>query len=166
MPDDIRDIHGPTLHHAQAWWPYALAAAGLMLVVAIILVVRRIRARAATPAELALRAIDQARTEPDAERFSTAVSAAVRTYTENAFGVRAPRRTTEELLADLMADTSPVAAHRDELGQFLHFCDLAKYARYALSEGDRAGMAESAKTFVRATSIAPSPTRTTAGGAS
>lgn len=151
MPDDIRDIHGPILHHAHAWWPYALAAAGVVLVVAVILIVRRIRARAATPAELALRSIEQARHEPDAERFSTAVSSAVRTYAEQAFRIRAPRRTTEELLADLMSDDSPVARHRDELGQFLQFCDLAKYARYALSEADRAGMAESAQTFVRAT---------------
>ena len=149
MTDDIRDIHGPILHHAHAWWPYALAAAGVLL---LVLVVRRLlRAHAATPAELALRAIDTARTEPDAERFSTAVSAAVRTYAEQAFGVRAPRRTTEELLADLMSDDSPVARHRDELGQFLHFCDLAKYARWALSDAERAGMAASAETFVRAT---------------
>ncbi len=149
MPDDIRDIHGPILHHAHAWWPYALAAAAVVL---LVLVVRRLRrAHAATPAELALRAIEQARTEPNAERFSTAISSAVRTYAEQAFRVRAPRRTTEELLADLMSDDSPVARHRDELGQFLHFCDLAKYARWSLSDADRAGMAASAEAFVRAT---------------
>lgn len=151
-PDDIRDIHGPILHHAFVWWPYALAAAAVLVIVLIVFDVRRIlRRRTATPAELAIRAIEQARTEHDAERFSTAVSSAVRGYAEQAFGVRAPRRTTEELLADLMSDDSPVARHRDELGQFLHFCDLAKYARWSLSEADRAGMASSAETFVRAT---------------
>ena len=153
MTDDIRDIHGPILHHAHAWWPYALAAAGVLALVIGVLVVRRLlRRRAAPPAELALRTIEQARADSDSERFSTAISSAVRTYAEQAFRVRAPRRTTEELLADLMSDDSPVARHRDELGQFLHFCDLAKYARYALSDADRAGMAESAETFVRATS--------------
>jgi Domain of unknown function (DUF4381) len=149
MTDDIRDIHGPILHHAHVWWPYAVAAIGVLL---IVLVARRLmRAHAATPSELALQAIEAARAEPDAERFSTAVSAAVRTYTEQAFGVRAPRRTTDELLADLMSDDSPVARHREQLGEFLQFCDLAKYARWSLSDDQRAGMAESAEAFVRAT---------------
>ena len=169
--NDIRDIHGPILHHAEAWWPYLVIGVAALL---LAFVVRRLaRARAVTPAERALRALDASRGVHDPERFSTSVSDAIRTYVEGAFGVHAPRRTTEELLADLMTDGSPVAAHREELGSFLGFCDLAKYARFALSEAERTGMVASAETFVRATAKAPargnataaSETTSSAGGA-
>lgn len=148
--NDIRDIHGPILHHAEAWWPYLVIGVAALL---LALLVRRLATkRALTPAERALQALEASRDEHDAERFSTRVSGAVRDYVEDAFGVHAPRRTTDELLADLMIDGSPVATHRDELGAFLAFCDLAKYARSSLSAPDRAGMVDSAETFVRATS--------------
>jgi hypothetical protein len=147
--NDIRDIHGPILHHVEAWWPYLVIGAGMLL---LALVVRRLaRTRATTPAERALRALEAARAEHDPERFSTRVSDSIRVYVEGAFGVHAPRRTTDELLADLMTDGSAVAAHREELGSFLGYCDLAKYARWSLSEPDRAGMLASAERFVRVT---------------
>ena len=147
--NDIHDIHGPILHHAHAWWPCLVIGAAAVV---LALVVRRLaRARVVTPAERALRALEASRAEPDPERFSTRVSDAIRTYVEGAFGVHAPSRTTEELFADLMIDGSPVAVHREELGSFLAFCDLAKYARWSLSEPARAGMLASAEAFVRAT---------------
>ena len=147
--NDIRDIHGPIIHHAHAWWPYLAIAVGL---VAIVWLVRLLmHRRPLTAAERALRMLAAARSEHDPERFSTAVSQTIRDYVEAGFGVQAPRRTTEELLADLMADGSPIAAHRDELGNFLEYCDLAKYARAALSADDMAAMATSAETFVHAT---------------
>ena len=147
--NDIRDIHGPIVHHATTWWPYLVI--GIAALALALVVWRLARARTRTPAERALQALEASRGEHDPERFSTRVSAAVRDYVEAAFGVAAPRRTTDELLADLMIDGSPVAAHRDELGVFLGFCDLAKYARSSLSEPDRMGMVDSAESFVRAT---------------
>ena len=153
--DDIRDIHGPIVAPpAHAWWPYAIAA---LIAIVIALAVRYViaRRRRAVPADTrALLALDAARTlieRDDALGFSTHVSAAVRGYVEDAFALRAPKLTTEELLGTLMTDHSPVAAHRDRLGAFLGFCDLAKYARWSLSRGEMTGMLDSATAFIHAT---------------
>ena len=159
VADDIRDIHGPIAPPpAHAWWPYAIG----LVIVAIGLVVRSVivrRRRRAIPADIrALLALDAARERierGDALGFSTQVSAAVRGYVEEAFAVRAPRLTTEELLGTLMTDHSPVAAHRDQLGTFLEFCDLAKYARWSLSPRDMTGMLDSATAFIHATAAKP-----------
>ena len=91
--------------------------------------------------------------EGDPRQFSFAVSEIVRQYVEEAFRVRAAHRTTEELLADLMLDRSPVALHRTALGEFLRYCDLAKFAGWSLSPADRSALLTSAETFVRATSV-------------
>jgi hypothetical protein len=146
--NDIRDIHGPIVSHAHAIWPVLVVALGMVLLA--VLTARLLRRKPLTPAARALRAFGGLPTD-DAERFSTEVSGVVRAYVEEAFGIHAPRRTTDELLADLMTDGSPVAAHRSELGEFLEHCDLAKYARFSLSQVQMAAMLASAETFVRAT---------------
>ncbi|MEO8841262.1 MAG: DUF4381 family protein [Kofleriaceae bacterium] len=152
MNGDIFGLHPLAVPPVHAVWPYALAAAVVVIVFAVVMFLRR---RPAIPADVAaLRALEATReliARADAQSFSSQVSTAVRDYVEVAFGVRAPRRTTEELLADLMHDESPVAAHRDELGSFLAYCDLAKYARFALSQTQMTGMLDSAETFVRST---------------
>ncbi len=151
-PIDIFGLHPLAVPPVHAMWPYTLAAA-VVVVAAVIMIVRR--RRRAVPADVAaMRALEATReliARDDAQSFSSQVSTAVRDYVEVAFGVRAPRRTTEELLADLMHDASPVAAHRDELGVFLAYCDLAKYARFALSRSQMTGMLDSAELFVRST---------------
>ncbi len=154
--NDIRDIHGPiALPVSHPWWPYAISIAALVAMAAIVVIaIRQLRQRAVAADVAALRALEATRPlieDSDAEGFSTKVSVAVRDYVERAFGVRAPRLTTEELLADLMTHESQVAPHRAELGRFLEYCDLAKYARWSLTRGDMTGMLESAETFVRAT---------------
>jgi hypothetical protein len=146
--NDIHDIHGPIVTHAHAIWPYLAIAAAVVLLG--IVAARLFRTKPLTPSARALHAFAGISTD-DAEQFSTQVSGIVRSYVEDAFGIHAPRRTTDELLADLMVDGSPVAAHRGELGQFLEHCDLAKYARFALSQQQMSAMLASAETFVRAT---------------
>jgi hypothetical protein len=163
MSNDIRDIRGPIMMAvAAAWWPYLAAAALALAVIAVVVVlIRRRRSRPLSPAACALRDLEAAHTwleQGDPQRFSSAVSDAVRGYVEVAFAIRAPRRTTDELLADLMSDDSAVAQHRTELGAFLDWCDLAKYARWSLSHEDMTRMLDSAGAFVRATA-APAPER-------
>ena len=153
-PTDIFGLHPlPAAAPQHAWWPYAVIAGALVCAAVIYAMVRR-RRRALPPDLAALRKLEATReliARENAPEFSAQVSNAVRDYVELAFGVRAPRRTTEELLADLMRDASPVAAHREELAAFLEYCDLAKYARYALSRPQMTGMLDSAETFVRST---------------
>lgn len=153
--DDIRDIRGPIqIPEPTSWWPYVLAVA---LALAVVLAVRELVRRRRTPMSaeaIALRDLDAARGQVesgDAHMFAIAVSNTIRDYVERAFGVHAPTRTTDELLRELMADTSPVAAHRHELGVFLEHCNLAKYARWSLTRDQMTAMLESARTFVRAT---------------
>jgi hypothetical protein len=153
--DDIREIRGPILAPEQpAWWPYAVVAlAAIVLALGVRWLIHR-RGAPLSPQAEALRTLEAARPlidRSDPNGFSQLVSDAVRNYVERAFAVHAPRRTTEELLAQLMTDASPVAAHRAELGRFLEFCDLAKYARWSLTRDDMTGMVASAETFVRAT---------------
>jgi hypothetical protein len=73
----------------------------------------------------------------------------IRTYIEDRFGEKAARRTTEEFLADLVAQTgTPLAQHSALLRDFLEHCELPKFARYQLSIPDMEAMYESAKTFL------------------
>jgi hypothetical protein len=156
---DIRDIHGPvTLPPARPLWPY-LAGGALAAGIAVGFVLLR-RRPALSAAERALRALAEAdATGTSPRKFSFAVSDIVRSYVEAAFAVRAAHRTTEELLGDLMRDTSPVAGQRDVLGDFLHWCDLAKFAGWSLSRAEMTSMLASAEAFVRATSTrSPAPT--------
>ena len=158
--DDIRDIRGPILSPpGHAWWPYVAAATVIAIVALVAREVVRRRRRPVSADVVALRALESAREligRGDPRAFGVRVSDAVRTYVETAFSVHAPRRTTDELSAELMTDGSPVASYRGELGTFLGFCDLAKYARWSLSRDDMTGMLDSAAQFVRATAT-PAP---------
>lgn len=157
---DIRDIHGPIViaGRRSPWWYVGAGAVAAGLLVGLVLYGHR-RKPIAPPHERALRALAEAGTmfEGDPRQFSFAVSEIVRHYVEEGFRVRAAHRTTEELLADLMLDRSPVALHRTALGEFLRYCDLAKFAGWSLSPNDRAAMLASAETFVLATATPASP---------
>lgn len=157
---DIRDIHGPIAipQRLSVWWYASAAALAAGAIAGLVLYARR-RKPSVPPSERALRALAEAGTtfENDPRQFSFAVSEIVRQYVEEAFHVRAAHRTTEELLADLMLDRGPVALHRTALGEFLRYCDLAKFAGWSLSPADRTAMLASAETFVRATAAPASP---------
>ncbi len=155
VAEDIRELRGPitvAVGHSPLIW-LGVAVALVAVAIAVWAFLRRRRAPV-TPEAAALEALEAARpliAAGEALAFSTRVSDAMRGYHEVAFGVRAPRKTTEELLSSLLTDASPVSAQRTELGAFLAYCDLAKYARQALSQTQMNGMLTSAETFVRAT---------------
>lgn len=155
MTEDIRDIRGPIEQVAATpWWPYVLAvlvAAGVALVVVTYV---RSRRRELPADQRALRDLERAReliVRDEGHELSVRVSSAVRSYVEEAFEIHAPRRTTEELLGDLLRVMSPVAPYRAELGSFLELCDLAKYARWSLSRAQMSELVDTAERFVRAT---------------
>lgn len=117
---------------------------------------RRQLPRPLTPLEIILQRLEATRDlmHPSTVReFSIAISDIVRGYIENTFDVTATQRTTEEFLHDLLGSTNvALAAHRGLLEEFLHRCDVAKFAGVALSARIMESLYESAHRFVIETS--------------
>ena len=161
-PGDIRDIRLPEPHPLReflmAHWPWL--AAIVLLLGALVLAWRWWRGRVKPPAtvpllEGTLAELDQARPllqAGDAQGFSVRVSDIIRRYVERRFQVQAVQRTTLEFLHACLADPgSPLAEHRQELTQFLQFCDLAKFARWSPSGPEMEALLASARVFVQST---------------
>jgi hypothetical protein len=153
--DDIRDIRGPK-GIFPIWQVAALLAAGALLAIGGYAAWRRMRRRGVPHAqplfEIALQRLEEIRAlmQPSSVReFSIAISDIVRRYIEDAFKVTATHRTTEEFLRDLLeSSNASLAAHRNLLEQFLHQCDVAKFAGVDLSMQIMESLHESARSFV------------------
>jgi hypothetical protein len=143
--------------------PWLLGAGGLALAALAMLLWRARRARAPRfvetappPHAAALRALARLRTAPRAtaaeiEAFYVEVSAVLRVYLEERFGLHAPERTTEEFLADAQASALLDVTQRAELGRFLSQCDLVKFARVRPGEDVHSATLAQAEDFVEAT---------------
>ena len=84
-----------------------------------------------------------------AREFSIEVSEIVRSYIEARFHVRVAHQTTEEFLHELLEPSDALlAGHQELLAEFLHHCDLAKFARWILSREEMEAMHASARMFV------------------
>jgi hypothetical protein len=159
---DIRDIRGP-ISIPYGWMWAAYVAGGMALAAALYGAWRWYSkpppARVKEPAEIALERLEKARELMAPERareYSFAVSEITREYIEARFHERAARRTTEEFLHDLVGQAgTPLSQHRALLEDFLHYCDLAKFAKWQLSPVDMASMYESARTFILETRPQP-----------
>ena len=159
---DIRDIRGP-LHIPDplAWLTYV--AAGFLLLFTLAWFWKWFRGqrkeRVKLPFELALEQLERAKAfmKPEtAVKFSVMVSDAVRKYIENRFEIEVTRHTTEEFMRRVAAEPSgEIKGYGDLLNGFLGYCDLAKFARYALTVKRMEGMLQSALHFVDATRPRP-----------
>ena len=140
--NDIRDIKPPIeIVGGWAWlWWVALAAG---LAVAALWLVRWLKRRKSNiappqpiPAHVrAKQKLQQALallTQP--KPFVIAVSDTARTYLEERFDFRAPERTTEEFLRELVGTKLLLPDQKDSLGKFLASCDLVKFAKYEPGE--------------------------------
>jgi hypothetical protein len=153
--DDIRDIRGPK-GIFPLWQLAALLAGGALLAIggyAAWRWARRRRSPRAQPLfEIALQRLEEIRAlmQPSSVReFSIAISDIVRRYIEDQFQVTATHRTTEEFLRDLLeSSNASLAAHRNLLAQFLHQCDMAKFAGAGLSMQIMESLHQSARSFV------------------
>jgi Domain of unknown function (DUF4381) len=157
-PEDIRDIRGPKFVH-PAWLYPALLSAGVLLAFSAY-GVWRWRRRAQTPRtllpfEVALRRLEEIRPlmfSASAREFGIAVSDVVRSYIEQSFNVTATQRTTEEFLQDLLkTSNASLGRHRLLLSEFLHHCDLVKFAGVSPASQILEALRESACEFVRET---------------
>jgi LPXTG-motif cell wall-anchored protein len=161
--EDIRDIRGP-IYILPEWVLAALIGSAALLALGIYFLWRRRRNRAARvllPHELALQRLEDIGSlmQPArAREFSTAASDIVRQYIEQKFSVTATRRTTEEFLRDLLGSSdAALAQHQGLLGEFLHQCDIVKFAAQSLTQRNMESLRESARAFVLATVAAHDP---------
>lgn len=147
----------------QSSWPYWLALAAVLLVVAAVLISKLVRRRPATRAALpadiwALVKLDRidAMKLSDAgaaERLHTLVSDVVRRYLERRFDLQAPRQTTIEFLETMRASPKLSTSQQELLREFLERCDLAKFARAACGVEECRTTAAMARRFVEETSL-------------
>ena len=147
----------------------ALVAAGVAA--ALVVIVRQRAARNAArsaivpPHEAALRALQELAADDllrrDLFAFHTAVAAIVRRYLEQRFGVRAPERTTEELMFILTGGNWLDERQRHVLHAFLAQCDQVKFARARPTEVASQNLLATAIDLVQATRP-PSPEQETA----
>ena len=156
---DIRDIRQPR-HLPRPW---AAVAVGVFILSAAAFTVWRLGRRSKSlqmlPHEIALHYLEEARQlmNPEHTReYCFAVSNIIRDYVEVRFEVEAPAMTTEEFLRDLVEvrDTM-LESQRLLLREFLHHCDLAKFAGWRYSLTDLEEMHASARSFVQKTAVAP-----------
>lgn len=156
--EDIRDVREPIFDPAP-WWevamPYALGALGALALYFVVRYVWRFLHRPRNPMQRALARIDNARRlarEGQVAAFADELSEALRAYIEERFEVHAPRKTTDELLTELVADEASVLrAYRDELGAFLRICDEAKFGGYEIEAQAMDALAAAARDFVTET---------------
>ena len=132
----IQDIRGPIDIPTAAPWVHRLL---LTLVVLAVLggIWWALRRRARKQAEFRESAAARARARlseawawvDQPERFCTRLSAVVRVYLEERFGLKAPDQTTEEFLASLPQSSELEPGLKPIMEEFLTQCDWVKFAQ-------------------------------------
>ena len=153
----------PRLGRLLLFAALALFAGGAAAVSVVLMRRRAARAAARTalvsPHEAALRGLRELASgdllRRDLAAFHTAVAAIVRRYLEQRFGVRAPERTTEELMFILAGGSWLDDPQRRALHAFLAQCDQVKFARARPTELASQGLLDTATDLVQVTRPLP-----------
>lgn len=151
----------PSPRQAMEWLLAALAAAGALALLAMALrrIRRAVRIRLMSPAERALHELTQllGRGLPERGLFKdyyVELTHVVRRYIERAYGIRAPRQTTEEFLASARGDTRFTAESLSQLSEFLQSADMVKFAGLSATVEMAREAAGAAKRYVERDSAA------------
>jgi hypothetical protein len=86
--------------------------------------------------------------------FYIGISNVLRYYIEHRFNINAPDRTTEEFLAELTSANTLSMTDKDHLGEFMHHCDLVKFAKHDPSSEDNDKTIRIVKDFIDKTASA------------
>lgn len=97
--------------------------------------------------------------------YGIEVSGIVRRYIEVRFAIVAPRRSTEEFLAEAQVSPKLEPNHQKLLANFLGSCDLFKFARTHAEPVELTTLHEAAVRFVTDTRIVPTPAATPSAAA-
>lgn len=148
-----------TIRPQPPLWPYYLAASALGLILLGLLVwwfyrrSRKPKPVAIIPADI--RALDELSAlkplvdQAEARLFSFKASEIIRSYIQERFGVSAINRTTREFLNQSLDHNQPVLKkHSDKLEQFLKYCDMAKFAKQAMTPHELNAMYDTAARFI------------------
>ena len=87
--------------------------------------------------------------------FYQRLSAILRRYIENRFGLRAPEQTTEEFLNTMRTANELTAVHKQLLKSFLIHCDQVKFAEHQPAADEVQKMTEACRQFIRETRPQP-----------
>lgn len=93
----------------------------------------------------------------DSEPFFVALSAIVRTYIEDRFGLRAPEQTTEEFIRTATTSAQLTVEQRTLTASFLEQCDLVKFARHRPGAAEMNAAHAAAVRFVLESVPPPAP---------
>jgi hypothetical protein len=157
--DDTRLLEPPVPWNIN-WW---LVGAAIVVLLVLWRFVRFCQQRAAARGQA--RAVEHAHTDALAELerlfalvdqeqsrpYAIESSAIIRRYIETRFDLSAPRRSTEEFLAEAEQSPKLAPAYQTLLGDFLGACDLLKFARTSANRGELKQLHEAAVRFVRET---------------
>lgn len=153
-PLDIRDIKAP-LGFFEINWP--LLGGGILAVIALTGIGTYLRWRARRvpvklPHETALEELEAIRAflaqNGEIKEFFVRISDCIRSYIERAFSVKAPEMTTEEFLNSVKVSSRLTIEQKDLLKDFLHACDLVKFAKYSPTAPEIDRVFAAARTFV------------------
>lgn len=152
-PAPIHDIVGPLPFFATPLWVIALIIAAVALIgVGLRRFLLRGKTAVLTPRERALLELGKLRgslSEGNDHDFGVGVSDVLRRFLGEAFGLAAPRQTTEEFLASLGESPRFAPGERDAMAEFLRRADYLKYARGEATSEQRLALIMAAESFVR-----------------
>lgn len=152
-PAPIHDIVGPLPFFSGPLWVIVAAFLFVAIVGGLVwwFFIRK-KTVPPTPRESALAALVALRDkvhEGNDHDFGVGVSDVLRRFLGDAFGLAAPRQTTEEFLQSLHQSLRFVATEQESLAGFLSHADHLKYAQGAATLEQRLALIEAAESFVQ-----------------
>lgn len=163
--DAFADIEGP-VRIGLLFWILLVGgiAAGTLL---LVLLIRKLLSRprilpekveiGPSPVELALERLNRLRDkihQLEAEAFIVEVSDIVRNYIQDALSIPARGQTSEEFLHGLEFRKDLPPCIPENMPAFLEACDMVKFARQSLQQGQREQLLETAGTVISTTNQA------------
>ena len=151
-PAPIHDIVGPLPFFSGPVWVIVAAFLLVALIGGLVwwFFVRK-KIVPLTPRESALAALATLRdkvNEGTDHDFGVGVSDVLRRFLGDAFGLAAPRQTTEEFLLSLHQSMRFVAHEQESLAGFLRHADFLKYAQGAATSDQRLALIAAAESFI------------------